>query len=133
MPDSSFEAGPLEKVLFGTKAQKYQSGHGEFQAKEKFAKILVFRKRQPAVVSAPVAAPVRLLRPMQPLPRTVCRARRREAGLPELRLRIRRQASACGPRSAIHQLLVREIISREGLSRPDVIGPEVRVVGEDLL
>src|SRR6516165_3389020 len=51
--DSSFEAGPLEKVMFGTKAQKDESGHGEFQAKEKFAKILVFRKQEPAVVPRP--------------------------------------------------------------------------------
>ena len=40
-------------MLFGTKAQKHESGHGEFQAKEKFAKILVLRKQEPAVVPRP--------------------------------------------------------------------------------
>src|ERR1700736_4616586 len=36
-------------------------------------------------------------------------------------------------RSAINQFLIREIVRRKGLSRPNVVKDEPRMIGEDLL
>jgi hypothetical protein len=42
--DSSFETGRFERILLGTKAKKYQTRHDQLRAKEKLAKVLIFRK-----------------------------------------------------------------------------------------
>jgi hypothetical protein len=47
--DGSFEASPLQEILLRTKTKKDKPGHSQLRAKDKLAKILVFRQQQPAV------------------------------------------------------------------------------------